>query len=361
MPIRSSGSRTASGSSSSRPTAPSKETRVPAGTTLFDAASWNGVAIDSTCGGHGTCKKCKVRVASGSVPISPVDPRAFTPDELKAGLAARLPRRGAQEDLVVEVPPLQTRPKAALVGVGRHVILRPGRAEALPRADRADARGPDLRSRARPRRRWTTSSCASRSTSCAPSAARCASPTGRSRPCSATTVLIDVEPGDTTARRFALAFDLGTTTVVANLLDLETGQPAAVRSMLNKQQPFGADVITRISATMIDPAALGMLRTARARDARRAHRRGVRGGRRRSARGLRDRRRRQHDDDPARARDRPRAALDGAVHDRGARRLPAATATDFGVRRAPARPPSCSRRSARTSAPTSSPASWRPA
>jgi Na+-transporting NADH:ubiquinone oxidoreductase subunit NqrF len=31
-----------------------KEARVPAGTTLFDAASWNGVAIDSTCGGHGT-------------------------------------------------------------------------------------------------------------------------------------------------------------------------------------------------------------------------------------------------------------------------------------------------------------------
>jgi ferredoxin len=32
--------------------------RVPAGTSIFDAASWNGIAIDSTCGGHGTCKKC---------------------------------------------------------------------------------------------------------------------------------------------------------------------------------------------------------------------------------------------------------------------------------------------------------------
>ena len=38
-----------------------KEARVLAGTTVFDAASWNGVAIDSTCGGHGTCKKCRVR------------------------------------------------------------------------------------------------------------------------------------------------------------------------------------------------------------------------------------------------------------------------------------------------------------
>ena len=58
------------------------------------------------------------------MPVSAVDPRAFTPDELRDGwrLACRAQARG---DLVVDVPPLQTRPKAALVGVGRHVILRP--------------------------------------------------------------------------------------------------------------------------------------------------------------------------------------------------------------------------------------------
>ena len=73
-------------------------------------------------------------------------------------------------------------------------------------------------------------------------------------------VLIAVEPGDTTSRRFGIAFDLGTTTVVATLLDLSTGTPAAVASALNKQQPFGADVITRISATMMDPGAQDKLR-----------------------------------------------------------------------------------------------------
>jgi ferredoxin len=36
------------------------EVRVPSGTPVFDAASWNGIAIDSTCGGPGTCKKCQV-------------------------------------------------------------------------------------------------------------------------------------------------------------------------------------------------------------------------------------------------------------------------------------------------------------
>ena len=38
--------------------------RVPPGVSVFDAASWNGIAIDSTCGGHGTCKKCR-----GAFPI----------------------------------------------------------------------------------------------------------------------------------------------------------------------------------------------------------------------------------------------------------------------------------------------------
>src|SRR4029079_13315414 len=101
-----------------------KEARVLAGTTIFDAASWNGVAIDSTCGGHGTCKKCKVKVVSGNAPVSAVDPRAFTIEELRNGWRLAC-RSNTQEDLTVEVPLLQTRPKAALAGVGRHVILRP--------------------------------------------------------------------------------------------------------------------------------------------------------------------------------------------------------------------------------------------
>jgi uncharacterized 2Fe-2S/4Fe-4S cluster protein (DUF4445 family) len=235
-----------------------REARVLAGTTVFDAASWNGVAIDSTCGGHGTCKKCKVRVVNGYAPVGEIDQRAFSIDELNAGwrLACRAP---AQEDLVVEVPPLQTRPKAALVGVGRHVILRPAVQKrhftlTEPTLDdqtsdleRVLAAMDDLELRV-PLDLMRGLGRTLREANWEVTAVVCDD------------VLIDVEPGDTTARRFALAFDLGTTTVVANLLDLETGQPAAVRSMLNKQQPFGADVISRISSTMLDPEALGMLR-----------------------------------------------------------------------------------------------------
>ena len=233
------------------------EVRVPSGTPVFDAASWNGVAIDSTCGGHGTCKKCKVRVLEGELPVSTVDPRAFTPDELNDGwrLACRAPARG---DLVIEVPPLQTRPKAALVGVGRHVILRPSvqkRHLVLEEPSLEDQRSDlqrvlDALDDLEPRVELPvlqTLGKVLRDARFDVTAVVCDD------------LLIDLEPGDTTDRRFALAFDLGTTTVVATLLDLETGQPAAVQSMLNRQQPFGADVISRVSATMLDEGALDAL------------------------------------------------------------------------------------------------------
>ncbi len=231
--------------------------RVPPGVTLFDAASWNGIAIDSTCGGHGTCKKCKVQITGGTVPATPLDVRAFSPDELHDGwrLACRVVT-GA--DLRVNVPPLVTRPKAATVGVGRQVILRPAvqkryleldepsLADQLTDLERVLRAVDDLELRA--------DLHALRSIGRALRAADY-----KVTAVIADDVLIDVQEGDTTGRVYGIAFDLGTTTVVATLLDLSTGTPLAVASMLSKQQPFGADVITRISSVMMDPAALGRL------------------------------------------------------------------------------------------------------
>ncbi|MGI8715580.1 MAG: ASKHA domain-containing protein [Solirubrobacteraceae bacterium] len=234
------------------------EVRVPSGTPIFDAASWNGIAIESTCGGYGTCKKCKIRVVSGDVPVGAIDPRAFSADELRDGwrLACRAAARG---DLVVEVPPLQTRPKAALAGVGRHVILRPAvqKRHLVLSEPTMEDQVPDLER--------VLEGLEDLEPYASLGLLRELGGVLRSSFFDVTAVVCDreliaVEPGDTTARRFAIAFDLGTTTVVATLLDLDTGQPAAVRSMLNRQQPYGADVITRISATMMDSGALVALR-----------------------------------------------------------------------------------------------------
>jgi uncharacterized 2Fe-2S/4Fe-4S cluster protein (DUF4445 family) len=231
--------------------------RVPSGVTLFDAASWNGIAIDSTCGGHGTCKKCRIRIAGEAPAPSGLDLRACTAQEIKDGWRLAC-RTTATRDTRVEVPPLTTRPRAATVGVGRQVILRPAvqkrylelaepsLADQASDAERVLARLEDLQ----PRAELAVLKTLGR--------------TLREADYKVTAVVVDdvliaVEPGDTTGRRFGIAFDLGTTTVVATLLDLSTGTPAGVESALNAQQPFGADVITRISATMLDPGNLDKL------------------------------------------------------------------------------------------------------
>ncbi len=234
-----------------------KSISVPPGVSVFDAASWNGIAIDSTCGGHGTCKKCKVKITEGRVPISRLDIRAFTEKELNEGWRLACVSR-AVEDLKIEVPPLSTRPKAATVGVGRQVILRPSiqkRFLKLSEPSLEDQRT-DLQ------RIIDEVSDIELKTDL--SVLRKIPTILRKNNFEVTAViadeeLIDLESGDTTNQKYGIAYDLGTTTVVATLMDLNTGTPVAVKSMLNKQQPFGADVISRISATMLDKNSLEKL------------------------------------------------------------------------------------------------------
>ncbi|MBS2939539.1 DUF4445 domain-containing protein [Nocardioides sp. J2M5] len=235
--------------------------RVPPGVTVFDAASWNGIAIDSTCGGHGTCHKCRIQITSEvEVPITRHDARTFTESQLSDGW-----RLGclvhATRDLAVEVPPLVTRPKAATVGIGRQVILRPALQKRY-----VELAEPTLEDQRTDLVRLTDAIDDLELTADLHVLRRLATVL-RSADFKVTAVvldevLVDVEPGDTTGARYAIAFDLGTTTVVGTLLDVGTGTPLAVASMLNAQQPFGGDVISRISATMLDPDALDRLRTA---------------------------------------------------------------------------------------------------
>ncbi|NBO78782.1 MAG: DUF4445 domain-containing protein, partial [Actinobacteria bacterium] len=230
---------------------------VPPGVSVFDAASWNGIAIDSTCGGHGTCKKCKVKITEGRVPISRLDIRAFSEKELNEGWRLACVSR-AVEDLKIEVPPLSTRPKAATVGVGRQVILRPSiqkRFLKLTEPTLEDQRT-DLQ------RIKDEINDIELNTDL--KVLRKIPKVLRESNFEVTAVIsdeeiIDIEKGDTTSEKYGIAYDLGTTTVVATLMDLNTGTPVAVKSMLNKQQPFGADVISRISATMLDKNSLEKL------------------------------------------------------------------------------------------------------
>jgi uncharacterized 2Fe-2S/4Fe-4S cluster protein (DUF4445 family) len=61
---------------------------------------------------------------------------------------------------------------------------------------------------------------------------------------------------------FGIAFDIGTTTVVGYLMNLRTGDQISVKSSLNPQTAFGADVISRITHCQHYPEGLEQLRAA---------------------------------------------------------------------------------------------------
>ncbi len=60
------------------------------------------------------------------------------------------------------------------------------------------------------------------------------------------TEIINVQPGDTTHRNYAIAMDIGTTTVYGQLIDLKSGQVLSENAAFNGQISYGEDVISRI-------------------------------------------------------------------------------------------------------------------
>jgi len=74
--------------------------------------------------------------------------------------------------------------------------------------------------------------------------------------------LLTIEAGNTAARAYGIAFDVGTTSVVGYLVDLLTGREAARACRLNGQQPWGADVISRATHALEAPRGVEELQAA---------------------------------------------------------------------------------------------------
>ena len=74
--------------------------------------------------------------------------------------------------------------------------------------------------------------------------------------------LLDFEPGNTEPQCYAVAVDVGTTTLVSALLELPSGRELAVASRLNPQTRFGDDVLSRIVHTQEESGGLDNLQRA---------------------------------------------------------------------------------------------------
>jgi uncharacterized 2Fe-2S/4Fe-4S cluster protein (DUF4445 family) len=169
------------------------------------------------------------------------------------------------EDMTVDVPRAMSVPKAATMGVGRFVLLEPNAAKYLLTLDAPTIEDPRSRLRRVTDALVVEGLEVTHASSVLPRLAAAIDDEEASM-CTATVIgdrLVDVEPGDTTDRLFGVSIDVGTTTVVATLMDLRGGAAAAVESTINRQAPFGADVLTRVSHTQMHGAeALEQLRDA---------------------------------------------------------------------------------------------------
>ncbi len=239
-----------------------RTTRVPSGTTVFSAAHWIGLPIDSTCGGRGTCGKCKVRITHGLPDAETADHRQLRPQEIADGWRLSCQAR-IHDDMTCEVPQLLRVPKAATMGLGRLVILDPN-----VRKVHLTLHEPDMHDQRSDVQRLKDALTEEGLDMSAPvPVLRLLPAVLREAGFSITAVLagenlVAVEPGDTTGECYGVAFDVGTTTLVGTLMNLRTGMAASVLSTLNGQAPFGADVISRISHGMNGPHAIAELQQA---------------------------------------------------------------------------------------------------
>ena len=67
-------------------------------------------------------------------------------------------------------------------------------------------------------------------------------------------VITDVEPGDQRQHHYGLAVDYGSTTIVMQLVDLNSGNVIGEEKVVNGQVQYGTDILTRITYSLEDPS-----------------------------------------------------------------------------------------------------------
>lgn len=240
---------------------------VDAGQTLLDAAFAAGVPLDSVCGGRGICQRCRVVVLGGEVETDEAGV-VFGEGQI---LACQTRVAG---DVRVEVP-------AASRIEGEQILTGGERGEqvlatseeilaGLPRAADLFVPSPmafalplelppptlhdcvsDLHRLSRELRRQRNI----RDLSVSLELLRAAPRVLRESDWEVTALLartnggyelIDLVRGVRASRTFGLAVDIGTTTVVVHLVDLQHGNTVGAAAALNRQSAYGDDVISRI-------------------------------------------------------------------------------------------------------------------
>jgi len=227
-----------------------RRSALPTGLTLLECARRLGVGLSAICGGHGTCGRCRVRLAEGRLtPPTSIEESFFSADELRQGMRLAC-QAMPTADCVVHIPP------ESLTAVQRTQVEG---LQVTPAADppivqhRLTVSAPSMHDVAGDVDRIVAALNTARPGACTSVDAlslRGVSALLRAHDWTIGVSLREKEliaAGLWPSPALGLAVDVGTTKIAAYLLDLSTGGTLAARGAMNPQIQFGEDVISRLS------------------------------------------------------------------------------------------------------------------
>ncbi len=241
---------------------------VPRGTSLLDAAHAGGAEIEATCGGRGRCRTCRVKILKGDIPPPTLQDRVqLGEDEVRERFRLACQVRVIADCEVRPMPPREESGHQILAigksatedgrltldsGVKKYVAHA-----VLPASENHQTsdveeilsvlpKGVDYRVPIDVARKIPTAIRADK---------------GHLTVTVFNDEILDVEAGDTSAHAYGMAFDIGTTSIVGTLMDLETGEQLAEVSSVNPQSVYGGDLMSRIAFAQFDAKKLQTLRT----------------------------------------------------------------------------------------------------
>jgi len=246
---------------------------VESGATILEVANRAGVALDSACGGQGTCGKCRVIVALGRPGGRPSD--LLSREELERGVVLACQAR-VEDDLVVEIPPESQRSELQIL-IDQGAVETEATEADVPLAERLGVRlqPPLAEEREGDRERLLQAVSRAHGDRFAEvdldlDALRALPVLAREENWQFDALVGDLDgrgqvfglDSSTGARAYGLAVDIGTTTVVIHLIDLATAGFVDACASLNDQIGRGEDVISRIIYAQEHEAGLSELRAA---------------------------------------------------------------------------------------------------
>ena len=230
--------------------------KVPSGTLLSEAMKALGMKVLMPCGGEGTCGKCTVEIHPSPPAPGPFDREHLTAGEIERGVRLACRTRVDRPMSVLISPGMRVLGDKILVdGLERTFDLYPSVVKTyleLPEPTLGDQASDFFRIKRA--LNLHGGSCPDFDIDLLRELYSLVRKDGfKVTAVAANGRMIGIEPGNTVSRRYGVAFDIGTTTVVGTVLDLATGRELSHASRLNGQVVHGEDTVSRIKYVMENP------------------------------------------------------------------------------------------------------------